>query len=111
MTSVTDHWSKRELEVYILLLCALADSNAAQAELDLIHSKTDGPTFYKMAQEISGDSEKKSLKKIRKNIVYHDYSIQEIGNLRREMDEVFRADQVYVTKERLMNEVLQNIIY
>jgi len=111
MTSKSNHWTRKELEIYILLLCAQADSKVDPGELEVIQSKTDAATFQKMSQEISSHDAKKSFKKIRKNLVYHHYSIQEIGDLRREMDQVFLADKEFVMKERIMNEVLQNIIY
>jgi len=111
MPTQSNHWTKRELEIYILLLCAQSDADIAVEELDVIKNKADAATFEKMSEKIAGHTEKQSLKKIRRNLAYHPYSIQEIGDLRREIDAVFLADKQFLMKERIMNDILQNIIY
>lgn len=112
MTSeTTSFWSKEELKVYVLLLCAKSDKVSSKEEIALIQSKTNEKTFDKMNKKIEGDSEKKSLKKIQKNLVHHHYTHRELTQLRREMDEVFLVDQKFNMKERTMDEILNNILY
>ena len=52
MKSEQQNWTKTELQIYILMLCANADSNVTEEELNLIKSKTDRETFEKMSQGI-----------------------------------------------------------
>jgi hypothetical protein len=111
MPTELNHWNKNELETYILLLCAQSDWHVAENEIALIKKRTDPATFERMSKKISSHTEKESLKKIRQNLIYHHYSIQEIGELRRDMNAIFMADGKFMMKEHIMSDVLQNIIY
>ncbi len=104
-------WSKTELHVYILLLCANADNDESEKEIDMIKSKTDAETFEKIYQEFSGDTEEERLDKIDTAIHLHQYSIREIAAFRREMYEIFFSDCNFTLMERNLDRILDNIIY
>jgi len=105
------HWNKSELQTYILMLCANADSNVTTEELELIKAKTNKTTFEKIYQEFSNDSEEESLEKIQDNLVLHEYSHKELGVLRKEMFEVFFSDKKFSQMENTLDKILDNILY
>ncbi|MGB7785142.1 MAG: hypothetical protein WBL27_03485 [Salinimicrobium sp.] len=104
-------WSKAEMQVYILLLCANADANETHEELEVIKSKTDEEIFNRMYGEFSGDTEEASLEKIQQNLVNHEYSHRELMELRKEMFEVFFADKRFSPMEKTLDKILNNILY
>ncbi|MCH4821877.1 hypothetical protein ML462_01725 [Gramella lutea] len=111
MSSEEQNWTKTELQIYILLLCANADSNETEEEINLIKSKTDKATFEKMYKEFSGDTEEESLEKIQDNLAVHEYSHKELTELRREMFEVFFSDKKFSMMENTLDKILDNILY
>ncbi len=111
MNRTTNRWNKRELQTYILLLCANADSEETTEELDLIKTKVDDSTFQKMHQEIKMDSEEISLEKIEDNLEYHEYSGKELAQLRREMRAIYFTDKNFDRMERNLDRILDNILY
>lgn len=104
-------WSKKELQIYILLLCANADQVESKKEIKLIKSKTDAATFERLYNEFKRDTEDESLEKINLNIQQHEYSHMELMEFRKEMDAVFLADKKFGMMERNLNRILDNIIY
>ena len=104
-------WSKIELQVYILLLCANADNDESEKELEMIKAKTDLETFEQIYQEFSADSEDERLDKVDAAIQLHRYSIMEIAAFRREMYEIFFSDCNFTMMERNLDRILDNIIY
>lgn len=104
-------WTKEELQLYILLLCASADSVRTDAELDLIKSKVDKATFDRIYEEFLEDTEERSFEKIQDNIALHHYSHREIQFLRKEMQEVFFTDNKFGMLERNMERILRNMLY
>lgn len=104
-------WSKTELHVYILLLCANADDQESEKEINMIKSKTDQETFERIYQEFSGDTEEESLDKIEEAIHLHEYSMKEIADFRREMYEIFFSDCNFSLMEKTLDRILDNIIY
>lgn len=111
MTSKTNNWNKQELKIYILLLCANADSHESKEEIDLIKSKTNSETFEKIFKEFSKDSEDESLAKIDENIQLHYISRTELIDLQNEISEVFFSDNVITMMEKNLARILDNIIY
>lgn len=105
------HWTKKELQVYILLLCANADAVQTEEELSLIRSKVDEDIFDKMYKEFSGDSEDESLEKIQDTVAVHHYSHRELSQLRREMQEIFLTDKKLTMMERNLERILRNMLY
>lgn len=105
------NWTKEELKIYILLLCANADGEISTAELEVIKSRTSQETFEKIYNEFKGDKKKKSLKKIDTAIGYHHYGVLELVELRKEIFNVYMADNEFCKKERYLDNILDNIIY
>jgi hypothetical protein len=104
-------WSKTELQVYILLLCANADNQESEKEINMIKLKTDQETFEMIYQEFSNDTEDERLDKIEVAIHLHEYSMKEIADFRREMYEIFFSDCNFSLMEKNLDRILDNIIY
>lgn len=111
MTAKTNPWTKEELIIYILLLCANADSKKNEDEISFIKSKTDSLTFEKIQKEISNDTEDESFDKIDENVQLHDFSPLELNQLKKDMQEVFFKDKRVSMMEDNINRILDNIIY
>ena len=104
-------WTKPELEAYILLLCANADSKETKEEVELIRSQAENESFEKIYSEFSGDTEEESLEKIESCVACHEYSHKELSEIRQRMKKVFFADQKYGLMERNLERILKRIIY
>lgn len=104
-------WSKEELKIYILLLCAKADWKETPEEMTLIRSKSNQEIFDRIYKEISEDNEDISLDKIEASIEKHNYSTMEIIELKKDIQEVFSSDKDFSLKERYIDEILDNLIY
>lgn len=111
MQSEKDLWTKEELKIYILLLCAKADGQEDKEEINLIRSKTNTATFDKIYKEFCEDSEDESLFKIQDIVGMHDYTNMEISQIKKEMHEVFFSDKKFIMMEQKMEKILENIIY
>ncbi|MEA1786154.1 hypothetical protein U1E44_08635 [Arenibacter sp. GZD96] len=105
------YWSKTELKIYILLLCAQADHHASQDEINVIKSKCDADTFDRLYQEFSQDDEETSLQKIETAIGRLEYSFFEIDQLKKEILHIFLADNSFSMTERKLLQILDNILY
>ncbi len=111
MENNEQYWTKAELQAYILMLCANADSHETEEEIALIKSKTNKDIFEKMYREYSGDTEEESLEKIQDNLVNLEYSHKELAELRREMFEIFFSDKKFSMMENTLDKILDNILY
>ncbi|RMA58701.1 hypothetical protein [Ulvibacter antarcticus] len=106
-----EKWSKTELQLYILLACANADNKETEEELAMIQSKVPKETFDKLYELFKGDSEKKQLKRISRNIHLHNYSFSELSGFRREMYEIYFSDCNFTMMEKRLDWTLDNILY
>ena len=104
-------WSKEELKIYILLLCAKIDEEESEEELAIIKSKTDEATFNKVYNEFSCDEEDGCFEKIEEAIHYHEYAPKELQELKKEILDIFHSDQHFSMKERYLEKVFDNILY
>ncbi len=111
MTSNNTHWTKLELQVYILILCASADKNLTEVEKEMIKSKVDINTFEKMLSEFKGDTEEEQFEKIDDNIQHHDYNNMELAKFRQDIRDVFFSDGKLGRLEQNLNRILDNILY
>ncbi len=111
MKSNATPWTKAELHAYIYLLCANADDIVTEDEMKLIRSKVDPEIYEKIYKEFKKDSESKRLKKIERNIEQHEYSQMELGELRKEMHQIFASDEKFHMKEQIIDDILDNILY
>ncbi len=104
-------WSKEELKIYILLLCANSDSRQRKKEIKVIKSKDRTELFNRIYEEFSQDDEDTSLKKIEASIAQHEYTQMELMSLRQDVTEVFLADKKLKSSERYLDRLLDNILY
>ena len=111
MKTDANSWTKTELQVYILLLCANADAHESEAEINLIKSKTSPEIFEKIYQEFCADNEDLRFEKIDDTIQLHHYSNIELAQLRREMYEIFFSDCNFAMMERNLDKIMDNILY
>lgn len=111
MKNKTDKLTKKELQIYILLLCANADSNETEDELLAIKSKVDAQIFKSIYKIFSDDSEDERFEKIDYNINLHEFSNLELAQLRKEMYEIFFSDCDFTMMERNLDKIMDNIIY
>ena len=71
-------WTKAELKIYILLLCAKIDQEESEEEMALIKSKTDLEIFDKLYNEFCCDEEDSCFEKIEDAINHHHYTPKEL---------------------------------
>ncbi|WP_339755478.1 hypothetical protein [uncultured Winogradskyella sp.] len=105
------NWTKKELKIYILLLCANANSVETAEEIKLIKSKTDSKTFDEIYKVFSNHNEDESLEIIDDNIHQHEYSDLELAEIKREISELFLIDNAVDMKEKNITRILDNILY
>lgn len=110
-TTNKEQWTKEELQVYILLLCANADKEETEEELEMIQAKVSKKTFVKMYALFRGDSEEERLKKIDRNVHAHAYTNMELIAFRREVYEIFFSDCNFTMMEKRLDWTLDNILY
>jgi hypothetical protein len=111
MSTKTNKWTKEEFHTYILLICANADSDETEEEIDLIKRKVSTETFERIHEEFTADSEDERIEKVDDNIHLHDYTNIEMAQLRREMYEIFFADCDFKMMERNLDRIFDNILY
>jgi len=104
-------WTKTELQIYIMLLCAHADKKETEEELEMIQNSTSKITFLKMYKKFHKHSKGKRLDKIEKVIHNHDYSQMELAAFRREMYKIFFSDSKFSLLEERLDMTLDNILY
>ncbi|TXE18778.1 hypothetical protein ES692_04820 [Psychroserpens burtonensis] len=105
------NWSKADLKIYILLLCAKIDNEESEEEIALIKSKTDEATFNKLYNEFCCDEENGCFEKIEDAVNHHEYAPKELDELKQEILDVFHSDKKFVMKERYLEKVFNNILY
>ncbi|MGB3145107.1 MAG: hypothetical protein WBB24_13465, partial [Maribacter sp.] len=64
-------WSKKELKIYLFLLCADADAVKTEEELEFIKHKTDSDTFQTLYREFESDDQESRFRKIENSIAKH----------------------------------------
>ncbi|GGG57138.1 hypothetical protein [Bizionia arctica] len=111
MNSTGTTWTKQELQTYILLLCANADSEETEEELRLIKDKTEPSIFEKIYAEFNKDNEEQRFEKIDDTIQLHDYSNMELSKFRKEMHEIFFTDKKFGMMEQNLDKIMDNILY
>ncbi len=104
-------WSKEELKIYILLLCAKADKIESKEEIQLIKAKTSDEIFDKINREFQNDDEDESLEKIQDVLEIHQYSELELCELKNEIQQIFASDRKIPMSESNLGRILENIIY
>lgn len=112
MKNPSKNWSKKELKVYLLLLCAQTDSQQSHEEIDLIRRKTDSDTFDKIYQEFEKDvDEDTRIQKIESAVHKHEFSQMELADLKKEIHQLFHSDKNFSESEKYLDRILDNIVY
>ena len=111
MDSLSNHWTKEELKIYVLLLYADADTIKSESEIRLIQSKTDSETYESMFNEFSNDSDEESLEKIDTAIQWLEYTEMELAEFRKEIHHLFLTDKNLDRREKNLDRILDNILY
>ena len=112
MSKMSKAWTKKELKIYLLLLCAQADSKQTPEELAMIKGKTNSDTFSRIYQEFENDGDEDiRIQKIEAAVHKHEFSHMELADLRKEINELFNSDKKYSAAERYLDKLLDNIIY
>ena len=111
MNKKAKNWTKTELQIYILLLCANADKEETEEELEMILAKVSKKIFGKIYIEFHNDSQKKRLKKVDKNVHQHAYTTMELIEFRKDVYEVFFSDDNFTMLEKRLDWTLDNILY
>ena len=111
MKNQKPNWTKAELQVYILLLCANADKKETKEELEMIQAKVSKETFEKMYKKFHKHSEKKRLNKVDLSVNKHEYTEMELAAFRREMYTLFFSDCNFSMLEKRLDWTLDNILY
>lgn len=104
-------WTKEELKIYILCLCANADLDETKEELDIIKSKTDKATFEKIHAEFMADNEDTCFEKIDNTVERLFFSNMELSALKKDIFEVFYSNDHFTMKERNLDLILNNMLY
>lgn len=103
--------SKEELEIYILLLCANADSMITEEELNFIKTKVNQASINKIYNEFSQHTEDEGLDIIECSLHEHEYGTLEITEMKNKIRALFFVDSNFSRKEKYLERVLNNIIY
>lgn len=111
MKNQLTHWTKHELKIYILCLCANADQDESDDEIALIKSKTDEATFEKIYAEFKADTEEVSFDKIEDTIERVSYETIELISLKKEITELFDVDGKFPQSERNLDKIINNMLY
>jgi len=111
MNKEKSNWTKVELQVYILLLCANADKKETKTEREMIRSKVSKETFDKMKKKFNKHSEEKRLKRVDSNVHLHAYSTMELIEFRKDIVEIFLSDGKFTMLEKRLDWTLDNILY
>lgn len=105
------NWTKTELQVYILLLCANADKKETEEELAMIRGKVPEATFKKIYKKFHNHSEKKRLKKIDSQVHLHFFTNMELIEFRKEVHTIFLSDGEFTMMEKRLDWTLDNVLY
>ena len=94
-----------------MLLCANADSNITEEELNFIKSKVDVTSFNKIYNEFLKHTEEEGLNIIEDSIQEQQYEHLEIIEMKNKIRTLFFADSNFSVKEKYLEDILDNIIY
>ena len=92
MANMNSDWSKKDLEIYLLIYCANANYSESKDEKDFIKSRANSEEYKKMHREFEKDNDYQSIQKIQFSIERHGLSKAEKDKLFSEIKEMFQAD-------------------
>jgi tRNA G10 N-methylase Trm11 len=92
MSNENPNWTKKELEIYLLIYCANANFSESKDEKRFIKSKSGSEEYLKMHREFEKDNDYMSIQKIQNGVENLNYSQAEKDQLFAEIKEMFIAD-------------------
>jgi len=110
MSNSSTHWSKNELQAYILLYCANANFVEKPAEIDLIKSKVDTTRYKAIHQEFDNDNDYQSIEKIIDAVNRLNLSDKQTDKMILEIKELFMADGDFDAAEKALFSGLKHIL-
>lgn len=92
MPNTHPNWSKKELEIYMLIYCANANYSESKDEKNFIKSRSAQADYQKMHAEFEKDNDYQSIQKIQESIEHHAYSQGEKNQLFDEIKEMIKLE-------------------
>ena len=106
----SSNWTKKEFQTYVLLYAAHCNFFESKEEEEYILSKVDKKTYFKIHNEVVGDSDENNLNKIQEYLTENKFSQNEKEDLIRDIKNVFFADgSVDIVEKKVFN-ILKKII-
>ena len=102
MSDSSNHWSKNDLQAYLLLYCANADFIGKEEELELITSKVNSSDYKAISKEFDKDNDYQSIQKIQDAVNRLNLSEGQIDELIAETKELFLSDGDFAAAERAL---------
>ena len=102
MSDSSDHWSKNDLQAYLLLYCANADFTEKEEEIELIKSKVNASDYKAISKEFDNDNDYQSIQKVQDAIKRLNMSETQIAELIAETKNLFLADGNFDAAERAL---------
>ncbi len=110
MSNSSTHWSKNELQAYILLYCANANFTESPEEIALIKSKVDAKNYKEIHKEFDNDNDYQSIEKIIDAVDRLNLSDKQIDKMIMEIKELFMADGDFDAAEKALFSGLKHIL-
>ena len=102
MSNSSQHWSRNDLQAYLLLYCANADFSENEEELEIIKSKVSSSDFKAISKEFDKDNDYQGIQKIQVAVRRINLSEGQIDDLINETKTLFLSDGEFVATERAL---------
>jgi uncharacterized protein YlbG (UPF0298 family) len=102
MSDSSNHWSKNDLQAYLLLYCANADFIGKEEEMELIKSKVSSSDYKSISKEFNNDNDYQSIQKIQDAVRRLNLSETEIDGLIAETKDLFLSDGDFAASEQAL---------
>lgn len=110
MSDSSNHWSKNDLQAYLLLYCANADFLVNEEEIEIIKSKVNSSDYKVISKEFNDDNDYQSIQKIQDAIKRLDLSEHQVDDLISETKALFLADGDFDATEKAMFAGLKKLL-
>ncbi len=110
MKNFETNWTKDEMRVYLLIYSANADFVELKDEVKFIKSSTLNSTYNKMHKEFDNDSDFDSIQKLRNTLERFNYGEDKIGELFKEMVELFQEDGDFSEQEDIFMKGIKRVL-
>ena len=102
MSDSSSHWSKNDLQAYLLLSCANADFIGKEEEMELVKSKVNSSDYKAISKEFDNDNDYQSIKKIQSAVKRLDLSEGQNEGLIAETKNLFLSDGDFAAAEQAL---------